>query len=95
MKILAIMRPREGVDVGAALAKHGREELRLVWQLYCDGSVREIYFPDGPGAVLVLESESLQTAAALLEELPLIASDTMTVELIRLHPFKALEMLFG
>jgi hypothetical protein len=95
VKILAIMRPRDGVDVRNALSRHGREELHALWQLYCDGFVREMYSPEGPGAVLILESESSQTAAGRLATLPLIASDSMTLDLIALQPFKAIEMLFS
>jgi hypothetical protein len=94
MKILAIMRPRDGVDVRSALTRHGRAELYALWEMYTEGLVREMHSPEGPGAVLILESESLQTAAIQLAKLPLIASDTMTLELIALHPFKPLEMLF-
>jgi hypothetical protein len=95
MKILAIMRPKDGVDVRSALSRHGREELHAVWQLYCDGFVREMYSLEDPGAVLILESESLQTAAGRLAELPLISSDSMTLELIALQPFKPIETLFA
>jgi len=69
--------------------------MRALWELHCDGLVREMYYPEGPGAVLILESESPQTAATRLADLPLIASETMTVELIPLHPFKPLEILFA
>jgi hypothetical protein len=75
--------------------QHGREELRALWQLYSDGLVREMYSPGGPGAVLILESDSIQTAATGLASLPLIQSKTMTLELVPLHPFKPLEMLFS
>jgi hypothetical protein len=95
MKILAIMRPREGVDIRSALTTHGREEIDAVWQFYCDGFVREMYSPGGPGAVLVLESDSPQTAATRLADLPLISTDSVTVELIPLQPFKPLEVLFS
>jgi hypothetical protein len=43
----------------------------------------------------MLESESLQTATGRLATLPLIASDSMTLELIALQPFKPIEMLFS
>jgi hypothetical protein len=63
--------------------------------MYRDGVVREMYSPEGPGAVLILECESSPAAAELLGRLPLVASNTVTVELIELHPFQALEMLFA
>ncbi len=95
MKILAILRPRQQDDVRAAVMKHADAELRALWSLYGDGVVREMYSPGGPGAVLVLEADSLREAASRLGELPLIAHDVMVAELIELHPFGALEMLFS
>jgi hypothetical protein len=95
MKVLAIMRPAEGVDVRSALAVHGREELRALWRLYRDGAVCEMYSPGKPGAVLVLDAESLESATALLQTLPLIADSVTELELIELRPFAAIEMLFA
>ena len=92
---MAILRAPDTPDVRAALNRQVREELRALWQLYRDGVVREMYSPGGPGAVLILECESVQGATELLLALPLVASHTVTVELIELQPFRALEMLFA
>jgi hypothetical protein len=54
------MRPRDRVDVRADVARHADAEVRALWQLYRDGVVREMYSPAGPGAILVLEAESLR-----------------------------------
>jgi hypothetical protein len=95
VKIAAILRAPDTPDVRAALARRAGEELAALWQLYRDGVVREIYSPGGPGAVLILECESASAAAALLQALPLVANGIVTVELIELHPFQALAMLFA
>jgi len=95
MKILAILRPREGTDARSAVIKHAREELHALWDLYRGGCVREMYSPGAPGAILVLEADSLEQAAGQLADLPLLANDVMTVELIELHPFSAMQMLFA
>jgi hypothetical protein len=92
---MAILRVPDTADVRAALTRHVREELNALWQLYCDGVVREMYSPGGPGAVLILECESLHAATELLLALPLVASRTVTVELIELRPFRAFEMLLA
>lgn len=92
---MAILRAPDTADVRAALARHAHAELDTLWQLYRDGSVREMYSPGGPGAVLILECESVTAAADLLNTLPLVTSRTVTAELIELHPFQALQMLFG
>lgn len=94
MKLLAIMRLREGVDVAREVADHARAELRALWNLYREGLVREMYSPGGPGAVLVLEAGSITEAERALSELLLLAQRIMSLELIELRPFGAIEMLF-
>jgi hypothetical protein len=95
MKLLAIMRPPDGIDVRTDLARHGEAELRAVWGLYRDGIVREMYSPGGPGALLVIEAGSVEEAQRALSPLPLVANEIMTLELIELRPFSALQMLFS
>jgi hypothetical protein len=95
MKVLAIIRPPDGIDLRADVARHAEVELRALWGLYRDGIVREMYSPGGPGALLVIETSSLQEAQRALSPLPLIANEIMTLELIELRPFSALQMLFS
>lgn len=95
MKLLAIARPRQDVDVRREVARHARDELRSLWQLYRDGVVREAYSPGGPGAVLILEAPSPPDAASALGELPLVAGNVMEFEIIELLPFTAFELLFS
>jgi hypothetical protein len=95
MKFLAIMRPREGVDVKRELAARARAELRALWDLYARGLIREMYSPGAAGAVLVLEASSTEEASRILAELPLLVGAIMSLELTELRPFEAIEMLFG
>jgi hypothetical protein len=95
VKLLAIMRPHEGVDVGAEIARHAEAELRALWDLYGRDLVREMYMLGGPGAVLVLEASSPDQVRGSLHELPLLANGIMDLELLELHPFAALRMLFN
>jgi len=88
------MRPRDGVDAQGEIAPHAESELRALWELYRDGAVREMYSPGSPGAVLIVESDSVVTAQRVLAQLPLIANEIMTLELIELHPFAAFQVLF-
>jgi hypothetical protein len=92
--LLAIMRPRDGVDVRAEIARRADGELRTLWELHRDGIVREMYSPAGPGAVLVLEAESVDEAERRVSEFPLIAAGVMVLEVIELRPFAAIEVLF-
>jgi hypothetical protein len=95
MKILAILRPPDGTDARDGVRKHGREELQALWDLYRTGFVREMYSPGGLGAILVIEAQSTEEAAERLAELPLLRNRIMQLELTELHPFSALQMLFG
>jgi hypothetical protein len=50
--------------------------------------------PGGLGAILILETESLEDADRHLASLPLLTNQIMSLELTELHPFSALQMLF-
>jgi hypothetical protein len=95
MKILAVLRPGDGGDLGAAIAARAQEELGVLWNQYREGLVREIYSPGGPGAVLIVEAASRDSAHRALGELPLMGDKVMSLELIELRPFTAFEMLFS
>jgi len=58
MKVLATIRPKEGVDFERDLSPLVPGEVAEAWRLYKEGVVRELYATaDGPGAVLVMECE--------------------------------------
>ena len=42
MKLLAIARPRTGVDVSREIARLATDEMRMLWELCCDGVVRQM-----------------------------------------------------
>ena len=94
MKVLAVGRPRDGIDARTAIAPHVREELGVLWRLYASGTAREMYSPGGPGAVLVLETDSIDAARESLGVLPLVAHEIIDFELIELRPFAAFGSLF-
>jgi hypothetical protein len=93
MKVLAVGRPRALVDPGSAIAPIARKA--LLWRLYASGRVREMYFPGGPGAVLLLETESIDAAQTLLAELPLVTNRIVDFELIELRPVSAFATLLA
>ena len=94
MKLLAIGRPRPGVNAATAIAPLARAELTVVLELYRAGVIREMYSRAEPGAVLVLETLTIDTAAAALARLPLVANDLVEFEFIELRPFGAFDVLF-
>lgn len=95
MKILAIGRPRDGRDVSQAIARHADAELHALWTLCRDGTVREMYSPGGRGIVLVLEVTTMEDARLPLVDLPLVEAGVIDFEVIELHPFGALSLLFA
>jgi hypothetical protein len=95
MKVLAIGRPRPDVDVARELPRLAEPELRAVWTLYRDGVLREMYSPGAPGAVLVFEVGAERDARRLLDALPMVTAGVIEFEVIGLHPFSALDMLFA
>ena len=94
MKVLAVGRPRDGVD-GHEIGRYAPEEMAALWQLYRDGIVREMYSPARPGAVLVLEAVGGREAEAAVAGLPLAAAGLIVFEFTELHPFSAFEALFA
>jgi hypothetical protein len=93
VKILAVGRPRDGLDPGE-LARLAREEMHALWELYRKGTVREMYSPGSPGAILVLETSSHREADDALAGLPLVESGLVGFEVTELQPFVAFEVLF-
>jgi hypothetical protein len=95
VKLLAIGRPLPAVETRTAIARHAAEELRMLWEFYGNGFVREMHSPGGLGAVLILEAASLEAAQERLAELPLVGNEIIEFELIELQPFTAFERLFS
>lgn len=94
-RVLSILRLKEGVaaDVVQDLVV---DEVRAIWDRYLDGRIRELYgVPGGPGAVLMLESETVEAARADLEEMPLARAGYLDVQLVELRPFVAWAELFA
>jgi len=94
MKLLATMRPAQQGDLRKEVMAVASEELTALWKLYTAGIVREMYSPGGLGAVLIIEADSVQDAHDALSPLPLLTRGLMTLELLELAPFRALQMLF-
>ena len=94
MKVLAIMQPAREGDLRGEVMAAANVELAALWELYTEGTVREMYSPGGLGAVLVLEAGSIEDARQRLIRLPLIERGLMALEVLELAPFRALQMLF-
>jgi hypothetical protein len=94
MKILAMEVETEGVKP-EQFAPHLTAEARQVWELYQDGTMRELYFrADRPEAVLILECKDVMEAREKLDSLPLVRAGLIRFEIIPLVPYPGLARLF-
>jgi len=94
MKILAIEKEVAGTTP-ADFQPHLKAEAQKVWELLQQNFIREIYFrADRTNAVLMVESDSVETAARVLQTLPLVQANLIEFEMIPLKPYPGLERLF-
>ncbi len=94
MKILAIEKDAAGLDE-VKLKNLLVPEAEHVWNLYKDGTVREIYFTQKDHrAVLILECEDEVTAEKILNTLPLVKENQIHFEIIPLKAYDGFERLF-
>jgi hypothetical protein len=95
MKILVLARRHEGVPLDD-LRPHFKAEVEAVWDLYNQGIVREFYTraDQGGPAILMIESETIETAQQALAGLPLVEREMIDLDLIPLAPFSNLTQLF-
>ena len=71
-------------------------EIRQTVQLYLNGKIREWYSRgDGRGVVLLLETNDVAQAHAIMEDLPLAKQDLMDHEYIAVGPLLPLRMLMA
>ena len=95
MKILVIPKLRAGAPV-EELRQHRMAEIRAIWDLYAQGVLREFYArADQPGgAVLMIESPSVEAAREALAALPLVQLNVLDLDMYPLAPFTHLQGLF-
>ena len=95
MKILALeedIANEASADPAALLLA----EARAVWKLVQAGTIREIYFREGPSqAVIILEAESRAEAEAILARLPLVQAGRTRFQVIGLRPYPGFARLFA
>lgn len=95
MKILAIEREVPGIPAERFQA-HLKSEAARAWELYQAGTIRELYFrQDAHSAVLILECQDPEEAAAALATLPLVKEGLITFEIIPLTAYPGFSRLFA
>ena len=94
MKIIAL-EIEKSVSTAEAFQKHAQAEAIKVWELQQNDFIREIYFrADQNSAVLVLESESVNSAKEQLKALPYVKNGLIEFELIPLKAYPGFSRLF-
>ena len=94
MKILALEHELSGATP-EKFQQLARAEAARAWELYQQGSLRELYFrADRREAVLVLESEDAESARQVLETLPLVQHGLIAFELVPLAAYPGFARLF-
>ena len=95
MKILAMEVEAESVKP-EQFTPHLKAEARRVWELYQNGTIRELYFrADRSEAILILECVDTSEAQQTLESLPLVQAGLICFEVIPLVAYPGFERLFG
>lgn len=93
MKLLALTKVAPGATQEIIQANLEAEAWRG-WELYKAGIFREMYTrKDRPGAVLVLECDSVEAAREVVDTLPLVQAGQLEIELIPLGYFQSFERL--
>lgn len=93
MKILAIEKENESIenkDYQPFLAA----EAAMVWSLYKQSIIREIYFDkESSSAVILMECSGKSEALKVLEKLPLVQNKIISFDLLELSPYTGFERL--
>jgi muconolactone delta-isomerase len=96
MRILAIEREAPVVDDHAFTPELLQAEAQRAWELYQEGIVRELYFrADRTEAVILLECDSVEEAAAALDTLPLVQAGLVAFEFLPLRAYPGFARLFA
>ena len=62
-------------------------------KLYLEGKIEQFWFREGKGPIFLLNADSVDDAQATLAQLPLLAKNLATVELIPVSPLVPLGLL--
>jgi hypothetical protein len=95
MQILALSRRADGVTP-EQLAPLAEAEAAAAYLLQARGIIRSAHMcPERPGAMLVLEADSLADASSHLATLPLVAAGLIGFDLSRMLPYTGSSALFA
>lgn len=89
MEFLTISRRRTEAFSQEEFEKYLDAEAEEARRLYSEGIVRRIWSRlDVPGAIMLVEAESEQTASAALQRLPLVAKGMLEAQIVPLKGYR-------
>ncbi len=68
-------------------------ESYLVYHLFQEGIIRDIYFTETENAVIILECSSKQEATDVLSTLPLVKAGLISFEVMELRPYNGFDRI--
>lgn len=93
MKTIVILTRRPDADA-EDLARLSKPELLAVWKGMAEGTVRAAHgLLEGAGAVLELETRTIEEAKYYVASLPYVEEDLLLVQYCPLKPFPAFDAL--
>ena len=92
MKILALERELKTTD-WTTRKELLKEESRIVYNFYKEGTIREIYFNESKNAIMILECESISKAEELLKSLSLVKEGLIVFTLMELKPYTGFDRI--
>lgn len=94
MQILVIARVKAGIPLEQVLPFVSPEAAKL-WEFYALDQVRQAYYiADMSGAVILWESESVESVAQELNKLPMVKEGILACEILPLKPYTGYASLF-
>lgn len=96
MKILALEIEVSGIRDEQFTTELLVEEAERVWELYQEGTIRELYFSqDQYEAVLILECKDSAEAQRVIDSLPLVKAELIKFRILPLVPYDGFARLFS
>jgi hypothetical protein len=94
MKVMAIASAKSALTP-EQLKQYMPDEVPATLKHYLDGKIDQFWFREKAGPIFLMNVESVEQAKATLDELPLVAANLMTYELMPIGPLAPLGRLIA
>jgi hypothetical protein len=92
MKVMAIASPKAALTP-ELLKPHMPKEVPHTLQLYLEGKIEQFWFREKLGPIFLMNVASIEEAKATVDQMPLVAANLMTYDLMPVGPLAPLGML--